>query len=107
MHKPKSRRHVTAARARWRAAEIRAEQKRIDCVPAREPAHDNREPIRLDLRSAGGKGWIIEPRAGYIGWRLRDEDSGEVSVCAALKTLMHRLADELPRTLGRRSADCV
>lgn len=63
---------------------------------------DNRQPITLDLRAAGGGVETLEPRLGYVAWRRRAE-SGEVKDCAALKTLLHRIADELPRQLGARN----
>jgi hypothetical protein len=91
-----------SADARWRAAERRAQAEREAGIPDREPERDVRQPITLDLRSAGGELLTIEPRAGYIGWRLRDE-SGAVKECAALKTLLHRIADGLPRTLSARA----
>ena len=63
---------------------------------------DSRQPITLDLRAAGGGIETLEPRLGYVAWRRRAE-SGEVKDCAALKTLLHRIADELPRQLGARN----
>lgn len=93
MHPSKSVRHVKASRARWRAAPEPAS-------PISEPV-DMRQPITLDLRSAGGPLVTLEPRVGYIGWRALDE-AGQVSECAAIKTLLHRIADRLPRTMGVR-----
>lgn len=52
----------------------------------------------LDLTSYGGRRLRIEPRIGYIACRLIDDDSGAVEDCAAIKTLLHRIADALPRT---------
>ena len=63
---------------------------------------DSRQPITLDLRAAGGGVETLEPRIGYVAWRRTDE-AGEVKDCAALKTLLHRIADELPRQLGARN----
>jgi hypothetical protein len=63
---------------------------------------DSRQPITLDLRAAGGGVETLEPRLGYVAWRRRSE-YGEVKDCAALKTLLHRIADELPRQLGARN----
>ena len=63
---------------------------------------DNRQTITLDLRAAGGGIETLEPRIGYVAWR-RTAESGEVKDCAALKTLLHRIADELPRQLGARN----
>ena len=102
MQKRKSQRHANAARARWRNAEARAQAERDAGIPDREPQTDLRQPITLDLRSYGGKLWRIEPRRGYIACRAIDE-TGTVQ-CAALKTLLHSLADGLPRVQGSRSA---
>lgn len=90
------------ARARWRAAEARAQAERDAGIPDREPFEDCRQPFALDLRSAGYRRLRIEPRAGYVAWRAVDEDSGEVIDCAALKELLHRVADKLPRMLSPR-----
>ena len=105
MQRPKSSRHVHAAQTRWRAAELRASAQRADGIPDRAPDADMRSPIRFDLAAEGYRDVIAEPRVGYVAWRLLDAQSGEVIECAALKTLLHRLADRLPRTLGARSAD--
>ncbi len=103
MQRRKSARHVRAARARWRAAEERAQAARDAGIPDRPLPTDCRDTIILDLSSYGGKRLRIEPRVGYIACRMIDE-SGEVKDCAALKTLLHRIADSLPRTLGARRA---
>ena len=101
MQPRKSQRHVKAANARWRNAEARAQAERDDGIPDREPMSDQRQPITLDLRSYGGKLWRIEPRHGYIACRATD-DAGNVR-CAALKTLLHAIADDLPRMLSARN----
>jgi hypothetical protein len=93
----KSRRHQHAARCRWRAVKARAQAEREAGIPDREPLPDTRQPITLDLRSYGGQLLRIEPRLGYLACRLTDE-AGNVRDCAALKTLLHRIADSLPRT---------
>jgi hypothetical protein len=92
-----------AARCRWRAAEARAQAERDDGIPDREPLTDCRDPIDLDLTSYGGPRLHIVPRAGYIACRALDLDTGEVE-CAALKTLLHSIADRLPRHLSPRRA---
>lgn len=89
-----------SAQCRWRAAEQRAQAERDGGTPDREPYRDLREPITLDLRSYGGALVRIEPRIGYLACRMLDE-SGVVTDCAALKTLLHRIADGLPRTSRR------
>jgi hypothetical protein len=100
MHRRKSIRHVKAAKARWRAAEARAQAERDDGIPDRPAFVDIRQPIDLDLTSWGGPRLHIEPRRGYIAARAVAAD-GAVQV-AALKTLLHRIADSLPRTLSHR-----
>ena len=107
MQRPKSSRHIHAAQARWRAAELRASAERADGIPDRAPDTDMRSPIRFDLAAEGYRDVIVEPRIGYVSWRLLDAHSGECIECAALKTLLHRLADRLPRTLGMRAAHVV
>lgn len=102
MHRRKSPRHQRAALARWRAAEDRAEAEREAGIPDDPPYTDARRTCTLDLRGAGGPLLTLEPRGGYIAWRQLDE-SGRVTDCAALKTLLHRLADQLPRTLAARN----
>ena len=95
MQKPKSRRHVNAANTRWRADKAQAE--RDAGIPDRPADVDLRQPFDIDLRTWGGPALHIEPRLGYIAARSRDLETGAVD-CAALKTLLHRLADSLPRT---------
>jgi hypothetical protein len=100
MQRRKSSRHVNAARARWLAAERRAEHERQQGIEDRLAVVDRRQPFDLDLRTWGGPLLHIEPRLGYIAARAIDEQ-GQVQ-CAALKTLLHRIADGLPRTLSAR-----
>ena len=104
MQRHKSARHVNAAQSRWRAAELRASAERADGIPDRALGADIRSPIRFDLAAEGYRDVIVEPRIGYVSWRLLDAQTGECIECAALKTLLHRLADRLPRTLGSRAA---
>ena len=96
MQRRKSTRHQKAANARW----SRAPDPSIEERPAIE---DRRTPISLDLRPAGGPNLTLEPRLGYVAWRARDAESGEVVDCAALKELLHRVADGLPRILAMRN----
>lgn len=91
-----------SAQCRWRAAEQRAQAERDAGIPDREPFTDARQPIELDLSTYGGPRLRIEPRLGYIACRAVDLDSGAVE-CAALKTLLHRMADSLPRTMSPRN----
>lgn len=104
MHTPKSPRHQSAARARWRAAEAHAEAERADGIPDRAGWQDAREPIDLDLCSVGGRAWRLEPRLGYLAWRQIDSATGEVVRCAALKTLLREIADKLPRQMSASGA---
>lgn len=101
MKKRKQRRVITAQQ-RYRGAEWRADAEREAGIPDRIQPDDTRQPITIDLSSYGGPCLRIEPRRGYIAVRAIDE-SGAVQACA-LKTLLHQLADSLPRTLGARSA---
>ena len=101
MHTPKNLQRQRAANARWRAAERRAQFEREDGIPDRERPTDGRAPLDLDLSTYGGPRLRIEPRPGYISCRATDIDTGAVR-CAALKTLLHELADVLPRTLSPR-----
>ena len=104
MQRHKSQRHVNAARARWRAAGERAQAERDAGIPDRVD-EDCRQPISIDLRSAGGLLIRLEPRRGYVAWRAIDHDSGAVLHCAALKQLLHWIADTLPRMLAARNCD--
>lgn len=98
----KSARHQRAASARWHAAEARAEAERAAGVPDRTEPADCRQPITLDLTSYGGPRLRIEPRLGHLAARAIDERTGEVVHCAAIKSLLHRIADDLPRMLAPR-----
>ncbi len=102
MQRRKSKRHVIAADARWRAAEARAERERAEGIPDRQAMIDQRAPITLDLTSYGGPLLHIEPRPGHIAVRAIDDATGDRTVCA-LKTLLHRVADGLPRVASPRS----
>ena len=91
------------AEQRARARERRAAWEREDGIPDREPMTDARQPFTLDLRAAGFHDLRIEPRLGYIAWRAVDVSSGETLHCAALKELLHWIADQLPRMLALRN----
>lgn len=103
MHRRKSPRHQRAANARWRAAEQRAQAERDAGVPELPLPTDMRQPFELLLSSAGGRDLRITPRPGYVAWVARDLHTGEVVQRAALKELLHRVADALPRQLGARN----
>ncbi len=90
-----------SAAQRFRAQEARAEAERQAGVPDREDA-DFRRPCMLDLTGAGGPRLVLEPRRGYVAWRARDADTGELVDCAAIKALLHNIADRLPRMMSER-----
>jgi hypothetical protein len=102
MQRHKSYRHQKAARARWRAAEMRAQDEREAGIPDRTDS-DCRQPIEIDLRSYGGQRLRIEPRRGYVASRAIDADTGQVVACAAIKTLLRDIAGSLPRMLAARN----
>jgi hypothetical protein len=102
MQRHKSQRHVNAAKARWRAAEARAQTERDAGIPDMPLTQDMREPFALDLRSAGYRNLRIEPRLGYVAWRAVDADTDEVVRCAAIKELLRWVASQVPRQLGAR-----
>ena len=102
MQPRKSQRHQRAANARWRAAEQRAQAERDAGIPDRTDT-DCRQPFDLLLRAAGWRDLRIEPRRGYVAWRAVDASTGEVLHCAALKELLHWIADQLPRMLAARN----
>jgi hypothetical protein len=87
------------------ARDARAEGRRAaaeaDGIPLRDDA-DCRSPIELDLSHVGGRRYILEPRRGYLSWRVRDAESGQVLHCAALKQALHWIADEMPRMMSAR-----
>ena len=56
----------------------------------------------LDLRSYGGRLIRIEPRIGYVAARAVDDETGEVLHCAAVKELLHCIADDLTRWASPR-----
>ena len=91
------------AEQRSSAKARRAQWERDDGIPDREPLTDARQPFTLDLRAAGFHDLRIEPRIGYVAWRAVDVDTGEVLHAAALKELLHWIADQLPRMLAMRN----
>lgn len=60
-------------------------------------------PITLDLSDAGGKRLTLHKCRRGRAWRAVDEATGKAVARAALKELLHKLADALPRTLGARN----
>jgi len=90
---------IRTAAQRRRSQERKAQAEREAGIPDRVDA-DFRTACLLDLRGAGGPLLTLEPRRGYHAWRMVED--GTVTDCAALKTLIHRIADQMPRTLGVR-----
>lgn len=103
MQRRKSHRHQIAAKARWRAAEIRADAERADGIPDRTPLEDRRQPFTLEFAHLGWRDVRIEPRLGYIAWRCVDTETGDVLACKALGELLRWIAGQVPRQLGIRS----
>ena len=101
LQKRKARKTISAE-SRWRCAEWRADAERESGIPDRIEREDTRQPITIDLSSYGGPCLRVEPRRGYIAVRAIDA-GGSVRACA-IKTLLHDLADSLPRTLGARAS---
>jgi hypothetical protein len=90
-----------AARVRWDRAALANEAGSTDQP---QILHDDaRLPIDLDLTSAGWLRVRLEPRRGYVGWRIVDDASGAVLHCAAIKEAMRWIAAQVPRQLGRRN----
>lgn len=75
----------------------RADAERAAGIPDRVDV-DCRLPIPLDLRCAGGDNLLLRPCRRRIAWRAVDVVTGQVLDTAALKTLLHNIADRLPRT---------
>jgi hypothetical protein len=88
---------------RSRARARQAQWAREDGIPDRAPIEDTREAFELPLKAAGYFDLLIEPRLGYVSWRAIDKDTGTVLHCAALKELLHWIADRLPRYLALRN----
>ena len=103
MQRHKSRRHVNAANARWRAAEVRAQAERDAGIPDAPIIEDCRQPFAMPLSAFGWRDVIVEPRRGYIAWRCVDAQTGEVLHCAASKELLRWIAAQVPRTLAARN----
>ena len=99
----KSIRHVAAAHARWRAAELRAEAEREAGIPDVPLPEEWRRAFLLPLASVGYRDLSIEPRFGYVSWRAVDALTGEVLHVAALKELLRWIAGQVPRMLAARN----
>ena len=82
-------------------AEDRAQAERDAGIPDREPYIDGRPLIALDLSGNGGRHWVLEPVPGKLTYLARDVETGQAVYRLALKSLLHVLADGLPRTRRR------
>lgn len=60
-------------------------------------------PIPLDLREVGGPNLTLHKCRRGQAWRAVDEATGKAVARAALKELLHKIADGLPRTLADRN----
>lgn len=96
-------RQYATPRQRDRAARDRAAWERSQGIPDPAPLEDTRQAFDLDLTGAGWRKLRIEPRMGYVAWRAVDAESGEVLHTAALKELLHWIADRMPRWLALRN----
>ena len=83
----------------------KADTERAAGIPDREPVTDSRDDVPLDLRSHGGRNWIIEPRLGYTSCRLRNVATNEVVVVGTLKQVLRFLSRHTPHRLGFRNLD--
>ena len=92
--------YSTAGRDRNRLAS--AEQERQDGIPD-VVIEDGRTSFPLLLKDAGFHDMRIEPRIGYVAWRAVDMETGAVLHHAALKELLHWIADRVPRMLALRN----
>ena len=117
MQKRKSQRHVKAATARWRNAEVRAEAEREAGIPDREDFIDRREPFELDLRSAGyarlraellalllrtgiqGKG-VLQMAHELLQLKKDSTPGNENLGFGGISGLLHATADDLKRVKG-------
>jgi hypothetical protein len=64
---------------------------------------DARQPFGMPLSAFGWRDVVIEPRFGYVGWRVIDAGTGEVLHCAASKELLRWIAGQIPRMLAARN----
>jgi len=64
---------------------------------------DFRSACTLDLRGAGGPVLTLHPVRGKVAWRAVNQ-SGAVVARAAIKALLHAVADDMHRMQSPRSA---
>lgn len=90
---------------RYNARARKAQCARDDGIPDRLPIEDTRETFELPLKAVGYFDLLIQPRLGYVSWRAIDKDTGTVLHGAALKELLHWIADRVPRYRALRNFD--
>jgi hypothetical protein len=81
------------------ARDARAEAERAAGIPDRI-SEDFRTSCTIDLRGSGGPLYVLEPRRGYVAWRVVAD--GKVQHCASLKQCLHWIADQQERCMAMR-----
>lgn len=81
------------------ARDARAEALVAAGVPRRVD-QDFRTACQIDLRGSGGLLYTLEPRRGYVAWRVVAD--GKVLHCASLKQCLHWIADQQARCSAMR-----
>lgn len=97
------RRHYKPRSAAQRDAA--AEERRANALAQGLPERvdeDFRTDCFIDLRGAGGPLLVLQPRRGYVAWRV--VENGKVIDCAAIKTALHRIGDRMVRIRSPRGA---
>ncbi len=82
------------------ARDARAEALTAAGVPVRVD-EDFRTTCTIDLRGSGGPLYTLEPRRGYVAWRVVAD--GKVVYCASLKQCLHWVADQQARCSAMRN----
>ena len=85
----------------YAAAERRAQYERDEGIEDRHE-EDKRVTWWLDLRPVGGPWWRCEPRRGYVSYRVIDEATGALVLCAPPKTILDEARKLLPRVRSER-----
>ena len=62
---------------------------------------DYRTACQIDLRGSGGALYTLQPRRGYVSWRVVVD--GKVVHCASLKQCLHWAADQQDRCSAMRT----
>ncbi len=82
------------------ARDARAEAQREAGIPDRMDL-DHRTACFVDLRGNGGSLYTLEPRRGYVAWRV--VDGGSVVFCGSIKQALHWIADQQARCSAMRN----